>query len=153
MLRPLKLMLPPMIAAGGLSSCAMAKSSVDLPHPDSPTMPRKSPWRISSCTWSTATTGPRSVAYATERSSTLSTGAPGATTCDSSARSSAGNAATQPPRRPERRVADLVEGVVEQRERCAQQRDADARRQRPQRYARLQRLVVLRPVQHRAPAQ
>ena len=47
--------------AGGVSSRAIAYRSVDLPHPDSPTMPRNSPLHTSSDTRSTARTGPRSV--------------------------------------------------------------------------------------------
>ena len=38
MLRPLKITLPPVTAAGGASSWAMANSRVDLPQPDSPTI-------------------------------------------------------------------------------------------------------------------
>ena len=40
---PWNVTLPPVIAAGGLSSWAMANSSVDLPQPDSPTTPTNSP--------------------------------------------------------------------------------------------------------------
>ena len=54
---PLKRTAPPMTSAGGLSSWAMANSSVDLPHPDSPTMPRNSPAASSKLTLSTALDG------------------------------------------------------------------------------------------------
>ena len=40
---PLNVTLPPVISAGGLSSWAIANSSVDLPQPDSPTTPTNSP--------------------------------------------------------------------------------------------------------------
>ena len=60
MLRPLKITLPLVISAGGTSSWAMANSSVDLPQPDSPTMPRNSPAARSKLTSSTARTVPRS---------------------------------------------------------------------------------------------
>jgi hypothetical protein len=59
---PLKSTLPPMTAAGGASSCAMANSRVDLPQPDSPTIPRNSPGYTSKLTRSTASTAPRSIA-------------------------------------------------------------------------------------------
>ncbi len=45
MFRPLKITLPLVISAGGTRSWAMANSRVDLPQPDSPTMPRNSPAR------------------------------------------------------------------------------------------------------------
>src|SRR5215212_9708850 len=133
---PWKTTLPPVTAAGGLSSCAIANSRVDLPHPDSPTSPTNSPSRTSRSTPSTAATGPRAVAYSTRRSRTSSTGAAG----------------TRPPHRSQGRVADLVEGVVEQREGDAEQGDAQTRRDRPLRDAALQRLLALCPVEHRAPA-
>jgi len=41
--RPRKITLPPVMAAGGYRSWAMANSRVDFPQPDSPTMPRNSP--------------------------------------------------------------------------------------------------------------
>src|SRR5215471_2701519 len=62
MFSPLKTTLPPMMAAGGASSWAMANSRVDLPQPDSPTIPRNSPGYSSKLTWSTARTAPRSIA-------------------------------------------------------------------------------------------
>ena len=46
-----------MTAAGGESSWATANSSVDLPQPDSPTMPTNSPGRDVNDTSSTARTG------------------------------------------------------------------------------------------------
>src|SRR5674476_766430 len=98
MLWPLKTTLPPAIDAGGLSSCAMANSIVDLPHPDSPTTPTNSPGSTSRFTPSTAPTGPRGVSYSTLRSRTSRMGA----------------FDTGPPNRPQGWVADLVEGVVEQ---------------------------------------
>src|SRR5829696_9935164 len=99
-------------------------------------MATNSPSRTSRSTPSTAATGPREVAYSTRRSRTSSTGAAG----------------TLPPHRSQRRVADLVEGVVEQGEGHAEQGDAEAGRDRPLRQPGLQRLLALRPVEHRAPA-
>src|SRR5215469_15979713 len=195
MLRPLKITPPPTMAAGGTRSWAMANSRVDLPQPDSPTMPMNSPWSRSKLTSSTARTVPRSMAYSTDRPRTLSTAPPvrpisgcpadGLARTASSARLrgalesppslvarpsllSPGGAAplrlarslpgaldTLPPHAPDRpqgRVADLVERVVEQRERRAQGDDAQAGHDDPQGLAGLERLVVLGPVQHRAPA-
>ena len=62
MLTPLNVTLPEVRPAGGLSSWAIANSSVDLPQPDSPTMPMNSPRRRSKLTWSTARTVPCLVA-------------------------------------------------------------------------------------------
>ena len=57
---PANVTLPPVISAGGESSCAMANSSVDLPQPDSPTMREELAARASvRSTWSTARTSPR----------------------------------------------------------------------------------------------
>src|SRR5205807_2330544 len=137
MSRPAKRMLPCATSAGGLSSRAMAKSRVDFPQPDSPTMATNSPGATLRSTWSTARTGPWLVRYSTTRSWTSRMG---------------GAPSTAPPDRPQGRVGDLVEGVVEQGEPGAEQRDADAGRDRPERTAGRQRLVVLGPVQHRAPA-
>ena len=67
---PWNFTLPPVIAAGGLSSWAIANSSVDLPQPDSPTTPTNSPAWTSRSTWSTATTGQEPVSYSTVRSRT-----------------------------------------------------------------------------------
>ncbi len=61
MLRPLKVTLPPVISAGVTRSWAMANSRVDLPQPDSPTMPRNSPADRSKLTSSTASVVPRSM--------------------------------------------------------------------------------------------
>ena len=58
---PWKVTLPPSRTAGGDSSWAIANSSVDLPQPDSPTMPRNSPLARSKLTSSTARTVPRLV--------------------------------------------------------------------------------------------
>src|SRR3954451_10711748 len=124
------------MAAGGLSSRAMANSRVDLPQPDSPTTPTNSPLATSKLTLSTAITGSAAVAYSTRRSRMLSSGA----------------SDTAPPHGSQGGVADLVEGVVEQRERDTEKRHAEAGRDRPERHAALQRLLVLRPVEHRAPA-
>src|SRR5690348_254625 len=131
---------PAVTAAGGDSSWATANSSVDLPQPDSPTMPTNSPVATSNDTSSTARTGLPPVAYSTVRPDTSSMGRPpekppGAAGAD----------------RAQRRVADLVERVVEQRERRAQERNGRTRHDRLQVVAGLQRLVVLRPVEHRAP--
>ena len=56
---PLKMTLPPVMLAGGASSWAIANSRVDLPQPDSPTMPMNSPGSRSKLTLSTATHGRR----------------------------------------------------------------------------------------------
>src|SRR3954452_17746602 len=134
--------LPARTVAGGLSSCAIANSSVDLPQADSPTRPTNSPSCTSRSTPSTAATAPRVVTYSTWRSRTSSTGAAGTRPPPS----------PRPPDRPQGRVADLVEGVVEQGERDAEQGDAEAGGERPLRQAGLQCLLALRPVEHGAPA-
>src|ERR1035437_75491 len=173
MLRPLKITLPPVISAGGASSWAMANSSVDLPQPDSPTIPMNSPGSRSKLTCSTAVIVPRSRMYSTERSPTSSTlpvagggaGAAGprgrlAGTTDSHPDRRHGYACLpcppphSPPRpqRPQGGIADLVKGIVEQGEGRAEGGDASPRDDGPQVLAGLQGLVVLRPVQHRAPA-
>src|SRR5216684_4745940 len=154
MSRPLKMTLPPVIAAGGIRSLAMANSSVDLPQPDSPTMPMNSPGSRSKLTWSTASTVPRSMAYSTDRSRTCST-APAEWPGTAGKRTPLPGALdTVPPHAPDRpqgRVADLVERIVEQRERRAKGDDAQTRHDDPQGRD-LECLVVLRPVQHRSPA-
>src|SRR5215469_7102070 len=167
MLRPLKTTLPSVTSAGGTSSWAIANSRVDLPQPDSPTMPRNSPATRSKLTWSTASTVPRSSRYSTDRSRTSSTlpvvppgplpwkPSPGALDTWPPARIWGGNrsgpGSPHAPDRPQSRVSDLVECVVEQRERRPQGDDAQAGRDDPQ-WRDLERLVVLGPVQHRAPA-
>src|SRR5215469_690916 len=50
------------------------------------------------------------------------------------------------------RVADFVKRVVQERKRRPQHRDADARCDGPEWDPCLERLIVLRPVEHRAPA-
>src|SRR5579859_2816057 len=169
MLRPLKITLPPMISAGGDNSCAIANSKVDLPQPDSPTTATNSPGSSAKLTCSTATTGPLSSRYSTERSFT-SRMAPGCAGTSTASRDSAARLDTGPPQ-PERagagplhppgtgqpqraqlRVADLVERVIEQRESGTQGHDAQARRDDPQCLPGLERLGVLGRVQHRPPA-
>src|SRR5258707_12268857 len=149
MLTPLKTTLPPTTPAGGLSSWAIANSSVDLPQPDSPTMPMNSPLPRSKLTLSTALTLPCSVAYSTLMSLTRRMGSPVTAAWPMS---SASALDTEPPYRPERRIADLVERVVKQGESAAENRDPQARHQCPPVLSDGQGLVVLRPVQHRAPA-
>src|SRR3984885_9184344 len=147
-LAPWKVTLPAVMAAGATSSWAIANSSVDLPQPDSPTMPRNSPAASSKLASSTARTLARSVAYSTVSPLTSRSGAPGR-------RSGTGHLLGSPgwlAHGAQRGVADLVEGVVEQGERRAQGGDAGPRRDRPHGLAGLQRCLVLRPVQHRAPA-
>src|SRR6201996_6994687 len=119
MSRPRKMTSPPTTSPGGESSWAIANSSVDLPHPDSPTMPTNSPDATLKDTSSTARTGfvpPvfRRPAYSTVRPDTSSIGEPPA---DSQAHAAPRAHWTK------RRVADLVECVVEQRERRAEQGD------------------------------
>src|SRR4051812_28120774 len=145
--RPLKTTLPSLIRAGGLSSCAIPNSIVDLPQPDSPTTPTNSPGWTSRSKESTARTGPAAVSYSTVSPRTSRSGAP------SSGISEIGTLGTAPPDGSESRVADLVECVVEQGEGGAEEGDAEAGRHHPQRLAGLQGPVVLGPVQHRAPAQ
>src|SRR5215467_1624209 len=131
----------------------MANSRVDLPQPDSPTTPMNSPAERSKLTWSTASTVPRSRRYSTDRSRT-SRMVPEAGAAGLAGELSSGTLGTHPlyaPSRPEGRVDDLVEGVVEQRERRPQSDDAQAGRDDPQ-WRDLERLVVLGPVQHRPPA-
>src|SRR6516165_8074299 len=154
MLRPLKITLPVVISAGGTRSWAIANSRVDLPQPDSPTMPMNSPAARSKLTWSTARTVPCSRRYSTDRSRTSRT-VPEARATGAAGELSPGTLGTHPPyapSRPEGRVADLIEGVVEQGECRTEQDDAQAWDDDPQGQARLERLVVLRPVEHRAPA-
>src|SRR5499427_1243803 len=142
-LLPLNRTLPPSTRAGGASSCATAKSSVDFPQPDSPTMPRNSPLLTVNDTSSTARTLPRSSTYSTDRPLTSSTG---------SGTIGSDTLAPYLPHWPQGRVPDLVERVVQQGERRAEERDANARRDGPQVLAGLQCLVVLGPVEHSAPA-
>src|SRR5712691_1681987 len=155
MLRPLKVTLPPVIAAGGARSWAIANSSVDLPQPDSPTMPMNSPasrWKL---TWSTASTVPRSIAYSTVRSRTCSTApavSPGTAGPRMPSPGALDTVSPHAPDRPQGRVTDLVERIIEQRERRAQGNDAQAGHNDPLGQAGLERLVVLGPVQHGAPA-
>src|SRR5215472_15890251 len=148
----------------------MANSRVDLPQPDSPTMPMNSPRARSKLTSSTARTVPRSRRYSTDRSRTSSTfpeilpgplprkPSPGALDTGPPAWTWGGCCASPglpspyAPGRPEGRVTDLVEGVVEQRERRPEQDDAQAGDNDPQWQAGLEGLVVLGPVEHRAPA-
>src|SRR5580692_968739 len=133
---PLKTTRPDVISAGGDRSCAMANSSVDLPHPDSPTIPRNSPARTVRSTRSTAPMSASSVRYETERSSTSSSGS-----------------GTSLSHRPERGVADLVEGVVHERESGAHDGDGRSGRQRPPRVACLERAALLRVIEHGSPGQ
>src|SRR6516225_3903868 len=151
--------VPPQMRAGGARSCATPNSRVDFPQPDSPTMPRNSPRLTVNDTSSTARTLPRSRTYSTDRPLTSSTG-PGTGGSDrdrpltsSTGSGSCGLDMLTPyfSHRPKRRVADLVERVIEQGERGAEQRDAGAGHNRLQVVAGLQRLVVLRPVEHREP--
>src|SRR5258708_23876257 len=167
MLWPRKMTLPPVRAAGGTRSGAMANRRVDLPQPDSPTTPMNSPRSRSKLTSSTASTVPRSMAYSTDRSRTsrtvpdspaadLARGLLSATLdTDPPARSRNGDHAPlrdpHAPDRPQGRVPDLVERVVQQRERRAQGDDAQTRDNDPQ-WRDHECLVVLGPVQHGAPA-
>src|SRR5580658_9168825 len=114
----------------------MAKSNVDLPHPDSPTMPRNSPAFTVTLTRSTAPMSALSVRYETERSSTSSSGS-----------------GTSLSHRPERGIADLIEGVVDKREPGAHKGHGGAWSQRPPRVARLERAALLRVIEHRSPGQ
>src|SRR5215472_1832639 len=153
MLWPLKTTLPPVTLAGGTRSWAMANSRVDLPQPDSPTIPMNSPRSRSKLTRSTARTVPRSMTYSTDRSRTDSTAPVAFTGGAAAVMSLPGALDTLPlhaPDRPQGRVADLVERVVEQRERRPQGHDAQARHDDPQRLPGLERLGVLSPVQHGA---
>src|SRR5690348_10743615 len=104
-------------------------------------MPRNSPGATVKLTRSTARTSTVLVAYSTERSAT----------------SSRGSATPSPPApaldRPQSRISDLVEGVVQQREAGAQQGDRAARRQRPPRVSGLQGRGLLCVVEHRSPHQ
>src|SRR3954454_13568814 len=140
--RPWNSTLPRAIRAGGLSSWAIPKSIVDLPHPDSPTTPTNSPACTSRENESTARTGPPGVSYSTVRSRTSSRGTSGT-----------GTLRTGSPDRSKGGDADLVEGVVEQRERGAQERDAEAGCDHPERLPGVEGRAALRPVQHGAPAQ
>src|SRR4051794_8455740 len=142
--RPRNSTLPALIRAGGLSSRARPNSIVDLPQPDSPTTPTNSPACTSRSKESTARTGPADVSYSTVNPRTSSTGTD---------RSGTGALRTVPPDRSQGGIADLVERVVEQREGRAEQGDAQAGRDHPQRLPGVERGVALRPVQHGPPAQ
>src|SRR3954453_9536307 len=144
---PRKRTLPSLIRAGGLSSWAIPNSIVDLPQPDSPTTPTNSPGCTSRSKESTARTGPAGVSYSTDSPRTSRSGVPSTGTSD------IGALGTGPPDGSESRVADLVERIVEQREGGAEEGDAQTWSHHPQRLTGLQGAVVLRPVQHRAPAQ
>src|ERR1039458_10132060 len=151
-LRPRNVTLPPLTLAGGTSSWDIANSSVDLPQPDSPTIPMNSPGLMSKLTSSTARTSPRSVAYSTDRLRTCKIGPVYARRWTEAGLSSVRTLHPPSAHRPQGRIADLVEGVVEQREGGAEQGDARPGDHRPQVLSGLQGLVVLRPVEHRAPA-
>src|SRR5215469_1660092 len=166
-LRPLNVTLPPLISAGGLSNWAMPNSRVDFPQPDSPTIARNSPGATSKLTLSTAPTMPLSRTYSTERSRTSRTGP-----CRSGltrpywSSASACAMAGKPPlgaglgglaglsrsQRAQGRVADLVEGVVDEGERGAHQGDARPGHNCPLVEPAAERVVLLRPVQRGAPA-
>src|SRR4029077_212731 len=98
--------------------------------------PRNSPAWTVRLTRSTAPMSAASVRYDTDRLSTSSSGS-----------------GTSLSHRPESGIADLIEGVVDEREPGAQERDGCARRQRPPRVARFEGTALLRVVQHRAPGQ
>src|SRR6516225_4111290 len=149
MLRPLKITLPPVTSAGGTRSWAIANSRVDLPQPDSPTMPRNSPAARSKLTRSTARTSPRSNRYSTDRSRSART-VPATGEADPGGGASLSTLDMPPPDapgRPQGRVADLVEGVVEQRERRAERDYAQSGDDDPQGQSGLERLIVLGPVE------
>src|SRR5262249_17172594 len=122
MFRPRKTTLPPVISAGGESNWAMANSKVDFPQPDSPTIARNSFGLSEKLTWSTARTTPDSRRYSTDRSRT-SRMASGRAASPSSGSGSAALLDTGPPQRPQRRVPDLIKGVVEQGEGGAESDD------------------------------
>src|SRR4051812_36169792 len=130
--RPLNTTLPSLIRAGGLSSCAIPNSIVDLSQPDSPTTPTNSPGCTSRSKESTARTGPAAVSYSTVSPRTSRSGAPSSGASDICA------VGTAPPDRSESRVADLVECVVEQREGGSEESDAQPGRDHPQRLTGLQ---------------
>src|SRR5215472_4600684 len=166
-LRPLKVTLPPLISAGGLSNWAMPKSRVDFPQPDSPTMARNSPGATSKLTLSTARTIPLSRTYSTDRFRISRTG-PCRTGLARPYWSSASACAMagKPPlgaglgglagfrrgQRAQGRVADLVEGVVDEGERRTHQGDACPGYDRPRVEPAAERVVLLCPVQRCAPA-
>src|SRR5712691_4434144 len=160
---PLNVTLPPVISAGGDSSCAIANSIVDLPQPDSPTTPRNSPGASEKLTLSTASTLPTSIRYSTDRlqTSRIVSALPawdGTGGCagrggrpPTNPRCASVLLRTTPPDRPQGRVADLVERVVEQRQRRAERDDAKTRCDEPQCLSGLERFVVLGRPQHRSP--
>src|ERR1700722_8152549 len=170
-LRPRKLTLPPLISAGGFSSWAIPKTKVDFPQPDSPTTARNSPGFRSKLTRSTAPTIPPSSTYSTLRSWICRSGpcwGGVVMPCWSSA-SALAMAGKPPPggrggltglltglrraERAQRRVTDLVEGVVDKGECDTQQRDAQPRHNEPQVVAGGPGSILVRPVERGAPAQ
>src|SRR5215469_1022794 len=145
----------------------MPNSSVDFPQPDSPTMARNSPGPTSKLTLSTAPTMPLSRTYSTDRSLTSRTGSRrGALARPYWSSASACAMAGKPPlgaglgglaglgrgQRAKGGVADLVEGVIDKRERSTEQRDARSGHDRPREEPAAQRVVLLCPVQRGAPA-
>src|SRR5690349_17486576 len=139
---PRKVTVPPTTAPGGESSWATANNRVDLPQPDSPTIPRNSPGATAKLTCCTAPTSVVSVAYSTDRSETSSRGS-----------------VTPPPlftaltQRAQRGISDLVEGVVHEREAGTHQSHRSARRESPPGVAGLEGRCLLCVVEHRAPHQ
>src|SRR5579875_2647870 len=105
MSRPRKTTLPDVISPGGESSWAIPNSIVDLPQPDSPTMPTNSRGCTEKLTFSTARTSAASVRYSIVRPRT----------------SSSGSGTPPPSRRTQCGVADLVKGIVQQREAGSEQ--------------------------------
>ena len=100
------------------------------------------PPRSSKLTWSTARTGPGRSGTSTVRSRTSRM----------ALRLSAATLHPPPAHRPQGRVPDLVEGVVEQRERPSEQRRCRAPGTMAHRYDRSAAPRCFRPVEHRAPA-
>src|SRR5579875_3031514 len=112
----------------------MANIRVDLPQADSPTTPKNSPGWTSRSTRSTATSG-TSPAYSTVRSRTSRIGAPD----------------TLPPRRPQSGISDLVDAVIEQGHRGAEQSDAGTGSDDPERRSGEQCFLIFGPIQHGSP--
>src|SRR5258706_2137533 len=121
---------------------------LDLPQPDSPASPNTSFGQMSNDTLSTARTTPRLVRYSTTTSRAdniglLASHAGAAAVCFC--------ANTLAPFTPQTWVGNLINGVIDQRQAEAHERNTDPRRdKRPPRPGQ-QRPVILRPVEDRTP--
>src|SRR3954447_18577939 len=121
---PWKVTSPSTISAGGERSRATANKRVDLPHPDSPTMPRNSPLLTCKLTRSTARTSADYPAYFTLRFLIVRMGGPPveASLCAPARTMDMGSASlpgTSSPDSPQRWVGELIDRVIDEGHRGA----------------------------------